>query len=503
MQPIPKDVLAQFDAFLKLRDVPVASHTFYRKWLRYFLDFRAKYPIPDSKAEQVRLFVEKLRSKNQTANQLEQAARAVSLYFESQPRKRDESGNHGNTGRKPIPLCVSPASTQLSTGLKGEKVGGSASSNEVHKGVTVGGSALVSEVKEEFADDPAPTTSSTSFAPRSKGGKRYDKWRCLRKTESPAWDKVIEDLAAEIKTRHYSRKTLKHYADWSRKFQGYLKHKAPEELSSKEVKAYLTYLAVNCKVSSSTQNQAFNALLFLYRHILKKDFGIHKDIPRAKKSNYIPVVLSRQEIDAVLKHLGHPYKLVAQLQYGCGLRINEGVKLRVKDFNFDAGILTVRGKGEKTRTVPIPQRIVPELQAQLEAVKKLHDEDLATGFAGVFLDDQLEKKYPRAAKELVWQWFIPQESLTFVAETKERRRYHLHDSHVQDALYKAVRKAKLTKRVTSHTFRHSYATHLLQAGYDLRTIQTLLGHADIRTTMIYTHCVPGRPAKEAKSPLDF
>ncbi len=284
----------------------------------------------------------------------------------------------------------------------------------------------------------------------------------------------------------------------------------------------------------------------MFRCSIKKDFGTHKDIPRAKKSNYIPVVLSRPEVDEVLKRLSHPYKLIAQLQYGCGLRINEGVSLRVKDFNFDAGILTVRGKGDKTRTVPIPQRIMPELQVQIEAVKKLHDEDLAAGFAGVFLDDQLERynhvrrserdmktdglsaaeaspsslnssplkgeelwreafhgKYPRAAKELVWQWFIPQESLTFVADTQERRRYHLHDSHVQDALYEAVRKAKLTKRVTSHTFRHSYATHLLQAGYDLRTIQTLLGHADIRTTMIYTHCVPSRTVKEAKSPLDF
>lgn len=348
-----------------------------------------------------------------------------------------------------------------------------------------------------------PPASSSPCPPRLRGGKHFDEWRCLRKTESPAWDKVIADLAAEIKVRHYSRNTLKAYADWCRKFQSYLKNKPPEALSPAEVKSYLTYLAVDCQVSSSHQNQAFNALLFLYRHVLKKDFGIHKDIPRAKQSNYIPMVLSRHEIDTVLAHLAHPYKLIAQLQYGCGLRMNESVTLRAKDFNFDAGILTVRGKGNKIRTVPIPQKITPELQTQMEAVKKLHDEDQAAGFAGVFLDDQLEKKYPRAAKELVWQWFIPQASLTFVAETKERRRYHIHNTHVQDALYGAVRKAKLTKRVTAHTFRHCYATHLLQAGYDLRTIQTLLGHADIRTTMIYLHCIPGKPEKEVKSPLDF
>lgn len=256
-------------------------------------------------------------------------------------------------------------------------------------------------------------------------------------------------------------------------------------------------------MSSSHQNLAFNSLLFLYRYVLKMDFGILKDIPRAKKSTYIPVVLSRREIDDILVHLAYPYKLIAQLQYGCGLRVNESVTLRAKDFNFDAGILTVLGKGNKSRTVPIPNQITPELLAQMEAVKKLHDKDLEKGFAGVFLDDQLEKKYPRAAKELVWQWFMPQESLTFVADTKELRRYHLHKTHVQDALYEAVRKARLTKRVTPHTFRHTYATHMLQAGYDLRTIQTLLGHSDIRTTMIYLHCLPPKPGKEVKSPLDF
>ncbi len=435
MQPIPKDILAKFDGILKQRNVPLCSRSDYRKWLLYFLDFRAKYPLPEGKSDQVRAFADKLRSKNQSSMQIEHAAKAISLFFALQQGKKTIS---------------SSAAAQIAPPAAGPHCGLQVKYIQAQQLC----STTATKESEMVCEPPAP---SAPYTPRIRGGKHYDEWRCLKKTESPAWDKVIENLAAEIKLRHYSRKTLKHYADWSRKFQNYLKDKPPSELSPSEVKAYLTYLAVNCKVSSSHQNQAFNALLFLFRHVLKTDFGIHKDIPRAKKSNYIPVVLSREEIDAVLRHLEYPYKLVAQLQYGCGLRISEGCKLRVKDFNFDAGILTVRGKGDKTRTVPIPQRIVPELQAQIETVKKMHDEDLATGYAGVFLDDQLEKKYPRAAKELVWQWFLPKQTLTFVAETKERRRYHLHDSHVQDALNDAVRRAKLTKRVTSHTFRHSFA----------------------------------------------
>ncbi|MBI4619993.1 MAG: integron integrase, partial [Desulfobacterales bacterium] len=234
-----------------------------------------------------------------------------------------------------------------------------------------------------------------------------------------------------------------------------------------------------------------------------QDFGDYRYVPRAKKSKYIPVVLSRKEIETVLKHLQYPYGLVVKLLYGCGLRLFECLQLRVKDFNFEAGILTVHGKGKKDRTVPLPQTIVPELTYQLELVKNIHDKDLAAGYTGVFLDDLLEKKYPSASKDFIWQWFLPQKTLTLVVPAQELRRYHLHETHVQGALYEAVRSAKLTKRVTSHTFRHSFATHLLQANYDIRTIQTLLGHSDVRTTMIYTHCIPSKIVKEAKSPLDF
>jgi len=354
-------------------------------------------------------------------------------------------------------------------------------------------------------EDPGPEQAQTTSLVAPAHRQPWRRWEdgYAVTSESPEWDSVIADLAAEIKTRHYSRKTLKTYVHWSRQFQGFLKNKPPGMLSSKDVKEYLTYLAVAGRVSASTQNQAFHALLFLFRHALKQDFGDFKDVPRAKKSKYIPVVLSRKEIDTVLKHLPYPYDLVVKLLYGCGLRLFECLQLRVKDFNFEAGILTVQGKGKEDRTVPLPEKIVPELNSQIEVVKKLHDEDLTAGYAGVFLDDRLEKEYPSAAKDLVWQWFFPQKTLTQVSSTQELRRYHLHETHVQGALYEAVRRAKLTKRVTSHTFRHSFATHLLQANFDIRTIQVLLGHSDVKTTMIYTHCIPSKTVQKAKSPLDF
>jgi integron integrase len=474
MQPIPDDILKQFNAILGQKSVAVSLRDGYRKWLKYYLDFRVKYPPPDSRSEQVRLFIEKMRSKGKAGKDLQHAAHALSLYFTLQSHNK-QAASHAE--RVEEALSAGPVSSKLKSSPAGNR--------PIER--TAGG--IAREIR---------------IAPANRPGRKYDEWWCLKKTKSAEWDEVIDKLAGEIKTRHYSRKTLKAYADWSRKFQFYLKHKPPEGLSSEDVKAYLTYLAVRCKVSASTQNQAFNALLFLYRHILKKDFGDHKDTPRAKKSSYIPVVLTRKEVDAVLRHLTPPYDLVVKLLYGCGLRLFECLKLRVQNFNFDKGVLTIMdGKGKKARTVPIPQTIMQDLLAQLEMVKQYHEEDLKAGYAGVFLDDSLEKKYRNASKDFIWQWFFPQQTLTFLQEQKELRRYHLSEKDVQPILHQAVRKAKLTKRVTSHTFRHSFATHLLQANYDIRTIQTLLGHADVRTTMIYTHCVPSKTIKELKSPLDF
>ncbi|MCL7488944.1 MAG: site-specific integrase [Desulfobulbaceae bacterium] len=478
MLPIPENVSARFNRILEQRAINEHSRVYYGKWLRYFLDFCEKYPPPADKSEQVRLFIEKLKSKKQSPQQCAQAAHAVSLFFESlQPKIRPHSTPV--TAEPPRPAHLTE---QL---LKARNSGGNIYAS----------SGFATRSTMEVAEPPFPH--------KSMGGKSFNEWRCLKKTKSPAWDQAIEKLDAEIKIRHYSRKTLQTYANWARKFQRFLHDKPPENLSSLDVKEYLTYLAVKCSVASSTQNQAFNALLFLFRHVLKKDFGDQRDVPRAKKSKYIPVVLSRPEVDIILSHLEYPFNLVVSLLYGCGLRLFESLNLRVQNFNFEDGILTVHGKGDKDRTVPLPQRLVPQLKNQLETVSELHDKDLAAGYAGVFLNGSLEKKYPSAAKDFIWQWFFPQKELTTIAGTNERRRYHLHESKVQVALKKAVRKAKLTKRVRSHTFRHSFATHLLQANYDIRTIQTMLGHADIRTTMIYTHCIPSKTAKEAKSPLDF
>jgi integron integrase len=291
---------------------------------------------------------------------------------------------------------------------------------------------------------------------------------------------------------------------WTQRLQTYTRSKDPHSVSMEDVKGFLNFLAVEKQVSASSQNQAFNALLFLFRHVLEKEFGRVEGVVRAKRRPYIPVVLSREEVDRVIQHLDDPYDLVVKLLYGCGLRLFECLKLRVQDLNFDMGVLTVHdGKGQKDRTLPLPEVLRPELNAQLDRVREVHRRDLAAGYAGTFLPNALEGKYPRAAREFVWQWLFPAKMMTQVRGAQEFRRYHLHETHVQRAIAAAVRESQIAKRASAHTFRHSFASHLLQANYDIRTIQELLGHGDLKTTMIYTHTVRSVTRKEAKSPLDF
>lgn len=453
MRAIPIEVIKRYETLLETRDIARHLHVHYKKWLRYFLDYCEKYPTVGGNSEHTRRFLEKLRQKDQSALQCQQAAHALALYFEMQRLPTEE---------RSVDSAVITASQRQSI-----------------------------------------STERTVFAPFRLRPSQYSETGYQIESDSPDWDHVISKLADEIKVRHYSRKTLRTYAHWSRHFQKFLKNKPSAELTTVDVKEYLTWLAVKCHVAASTQNQAFNSLLFLFRHALKREFGELRDVPRAKKSLYVPVVLSREEIDSIIKHLYHPYSLIVKLLFGCGLRQFECLQLRVRDFNFDARILTIHGKGKKDRTVPLPESIIDQLRTQIKRVTDLHLRDLADGYDGVFLDDAVERKYPKAPKELVHQWFFPQRSLTEMGGTGQRRRWHIHESKLQKALYIAARKANIPKRVTCHTFRHSFATHLLQANYDIRTIQNLLGHSSLKTTMIYTHCVPVRTVKEPKSPLDL
>ena len=269
------------------------------------------------------------------------------------------------------------------------------------------------------------------------------------------WTGIFNDLKNAIKIRHYSPATLRTYSGWTRKFQAYTKSKDPRLLTIDDVKAFLTWLAVDQGVSASSQNQAFNALLFLFRYVFDKEFGKVDGVVRAKRRPYIPVVLSKEEVHRIIGFLKHPYKLIISLMYGCGLRISECLSLRVQNFNFDMKILTIHdGKGKKDRTVLIPDALMVALKSQLQRVIELHERDCRADFDGVFLYGLLEKKYKNAAKELIWQWFFPAKNLTVVPESKERRRYHIHQTALQKALRKAVQKAKIPKRVSSHTFRH-------------------------------------------------
>jgi integron integrase len=318
-----------------------------------------------------------------------------------------------------------------------------------------------------------------------------------------SWEKEYRDLEASIKLRNYSPKTFAAYRHWVGKFQAFVRSRPSPELGTDEVKGFLSELAVRHGVAASTQNQAFNALLFFYRHVLGREFGKLDGVVRPKRHRYVPVVLSRSETDAILGHLQPPYRLVALLLYGCGLRLAECVNLRVQCFNLDSMLLTIHdGKGQKDRTVPLPARILPEIHTQFDLVRRLYAQDLAAGYAGTFLPRQLEKKYKNAAKEFIWQWFFPAPTLTFVPQLRELRRYHLHESNVQGAVKQAAARAAIPKRVSPHTFRHTFASHLLLANYDLQTIQKLLGHTDIKTTMIYLQTVPSVTLKEARSPLD-
>ena len=312
---------------------------------------------------------------------------------------------------------------------------------------------------------------------------------------------VLDRVRAAIRTRHYSFRTEKAYVFWISRFLAFQGRRHPLEMGEPEVTAFLTALATREHVSASTQNQAFSAILFLYREVLGRELRGLDQVPRAKPPVRLPLVLSRGEVAALLAGLRGTPLLMASLLYGAGLRLLECARLRVKDVDFDRRELTVRdGKGRRDRVTLLPDGLLGPLRRHLDRACRVHERDLAEGVA-VELPYALARKYPGASKELAWRWVFPAARVYVDRRTGEVRRHHLHESVLQRAVREAVQGAGLTKPATCHTLRHSFATHLLESGYDIRTIQELLGHSDVNTTMVYTH-VLNRGGRGIRSPLD-
>jgi integron integrase len=313
--------------------------------------------------------------------------------------------------------------------------------------------------------------------------------------------KLLDQARDQLRSMHYSYRTEETYLDWMRRYILFHQKRHPEKMGAPEIQAFLVHLATERSVSASTQNQALSAILFLYREVLHQEIEPIL-LSTAKRPERLPTVLTRTETLAVIDRLGGAYKLMAQLLYGSGLRLMECLRLRVKDIDFEYKTVTVRdGKGEKDRITPLPDSLVPVLTRQLERVRLLHDEDLAAGVGEVYLPHALEVKYPNAGRELAWQYLFPAPKPALDPRSGKVRRHHMDSTGLQRAVKEAARNASISKRVSCHTFRHSFATHLLQNGYDIRTVQELLGHRDVRTTMIYTHVLQ-RGGLAVKSPLD-
>jgi integron integrase len=314
--------------------------------------------------------------------------------------------------------------------------------------------------------------------------------------------KLLDQVRQAIRTRHYSYRTEKAYVHWIKRYIFFHNKRHPQNMGEAEIAQFLSSLASDGHVSASTQNQALNALLFLYREILKKDIGYVNGVVRAKRPHRLPVVLTRQEVRSILGVLDNSDWIMAMLLYGAGLRLMECLRLRVKDIDFTSNQILVRaGKGDKDRHTMLPTAVKEPLAKHLEVIKRQHQHDLDRGLGRVALPNALERKYPNAGKEWGWQWVFPATSHYVDRVTGEKRRHHLHESVLQKAVKEAVHKAGIAKPASPHTFRHSFATHLLEDGYDIRTVQELLGHRDVSTTMIYTH-VLNRGGKGVFSPAD-
>jgi integron integrase len=320
-----------------------------------------------------------------------------------------------------------------------------------------------------------------------------------------AQPRMLLDVVREVvRLRHLSYTTEKHYVHWIRRFVVFHGKRHPREMGEVEIVAFLSDLAIRRNCAPGTQNQALNALVFLFKNVLGKDLGEFRNIQWARRKQRAPEVMTREEVAAVLQSLSgdFPKWLIGSLLYGCGLRLSEALRLRIKDIDFGQGIIVIRdAKGDKDRIVPLPRRLVEPLHRQLAHSKNVHQLDLQAGLGRVSLPFALSRKYPNADREWPWQYAFPSTKVSRDPRSGEIKRHHLYGSYMEQSVKRAAREAGLTKRITCHTFRHSFATHLLENGRDIRLIQELLGHSDVKTTMIYTH-VAKSPVPRVVSPLD-
>ncbi|MGZ4924195.1 MAG: integron integrase [Halobacteriota archaeon] len=314
--------------------------------------------------------------------------------------------------------------------------------------------------------------------------------------------KLLDQMRERIRVKHYSIRTETQYVQWAKRFILFHNKRHPQDMGADEVEAFLTHLAVNGQVSASTQNQALSALLFLYKEVLSMDLPWLNNVVRAKQPQRLPVVLTRSEVRDVLARMKGVHGLMANLLYGTGMRLMECVRLRVKDVDFERNEILIRdGKGGKDRVTMLPSSVVAGLQAHLEQRRMMFEDDKRAGKTAVYLPDALAVKYPNAATEWCWQYIFASGSYSVDPRSGVERRHHIDEKLLQRAVKKAVQTAEIAKPATPHTLRHSFATHLLEAGYDIRTVQELLGHSDVSTTMIYTH-VLNRGRRGVLSPLD-
>ncbi|MBU1487755.1 integron integrase [bacterium] len=314
---------------------------------------------------------------------------------------------------------------------------------------------------------------------------------------------LLDQVRDVIRKKHYSIRTEQAYVERVKRFVLFHNKRHPKYMGEKEISEYLSHLATEQKVAASTQNQALNAIVFLYKHVLRIELGDFGHIERSKRPERLPTVMAKSEVSRVLAAMSGTYGLMTKLIYGCGLRLMECVRLRIKDIDFEHNQVIVRdGKGMKDRVTMLPEQLKPSLLEHLARVKVIHEQDIQKGLGEVYLPFALERKYPNAAKEWGWQYVFPSERISKDHRSGKIRRHHLNESGLQRAVQSAARSAGLSKPVSPHTFRHSFATHLLESGYDIRTVQELLGHKDVSTTMIYTHVI-NKGGMGAESPLDM